>query len=88
MNGERLLQTVARSPRLAMGDASWQFQLTRGDYLRVLDRAAEWSIVGGTVYGAIIARAGEKVKSDQRLTFNVRHFRRVWPESGDIIQEP
>ncbi|MCH2660983.1 hypothetical protein MK163_11090 [bacterium] len=63
-------------------------ELNRGDCLRVLDRAAEWSIVGGTVYGAIIARAAEKVKVDKLLTFNVRHFRRVWPESGDIIQEP
>ena len=45
-------------------------ELTRGDYLRVLDRAAE------------------KVKVDKLLTFNVRHFRRVWSESGDIIQEP
>ena len=63
-------------------------ELTRGDYLRVLDRAAEWSIVGGTVYGAISARAAEKVKVDKLLTFNVRHFRRGWPESGDIIQEP
>ena len=32
--------------------------------------------------------SSEKVKVDKRLTFNVRHFRRVWPESGDIIQEP
>ena len=71
-----------------VGTAFRVVELNRGDYLRVLDRAAEWSIVGGTVYGAIIARAAEKVKSDQRLTFNVRHFRRVWPESGDIIQEP
>jgi predicted nucleic acid-binding protein len=44
--------------------------------------------VGGAVYDAIIARAAEKVKVDKLLTFNVRHFRRVWPESGDIIQEP
>jgi len=71
-----------------VGTAFRVVELNRGDCLRVLDRAAKWSIVGGTVYGAIIARAAEKVKVDQRLTFNVRHFRRVWPKSGDIIQEP
>ena len=32
--------------------------------------------------------AAEKVKVDKLLTFNVRHFRWVWPEGGDIIQEP
>ena len=74
--------------RDTVGTAIRVVELNRGDYLRVLDRAAEWSIVGGTVYGAIIARAAEKVKVDKLLTFNVRHFRRVWPESGDIIQEP
>jgi predicted nucleic acid-binding protein len=63
-------------------------ELTRSDYLRVIDRAADLNIVGGTIYDALVTRAAEKVKVDKLLTFNVRHFRWVWPEGGDIIQEP
>lgn len=63
-------------------------ELTRSDYLRVLARAADLNIVGGTVYDALVARAAQKIKVDKLLTFNVKHFRWVWPEGGDIIQEP
>ena len=61
---------------------------TRSDYQRTLDRAAELHITGGTIYDALIARTAEKLKVDVLLTFNVRHFRRVWPQGIDIIQEP
>jgi len=63
-------------------------ELTRSDYLRVLEQAAELNIVGGMIYDALIARAAEKLKVDKLLTFNVRHFRRVWPQGSGIIQEP
>lgn len=93
------LTNLPLSPRIAPGMARRLIrdnveavarivELTRSDYLRILDRAAELNIVGGTVYDALAARAAEKLKVDKLLTFNVRHFRRVWPEGGDIIQEP
>ena len=63
-------------------------ELTRSDYSRVLGRAAELNVVGGTIYDALVARAAEKLKVDKLLTFNVKHFRWVWPEGSDIIQEP
>ncbi|MFW6163464.1 MAG: type II toxin-antitoxin system VapC family toxin [Planctomycetota bacterium] len=62
--------------------------LTVDDYRRALQRMAELGLPGGVVYDALIARAAQKIDAEALLTFNVRHFRRVWPEGHDRILAP
>jgi predicted nucleic acid-binding protein len=58
------------------------------DYRLTLGRMALLGIGGGAIFDALIARAAEKARADRLLTFDVAHFRRVWPEGADIIASP
>jgi predicted nucleic acid-binding protein len=62
--------------------------LTADDYHHALQRMAELDLPGGVVYDALIARAAEKIDAEALVTFNVGHFRRVWPEGHDRILAP
>ncbi len=62
--------------------------LTAEDYHRTIGRVAELGLGGGVVYDALIACAAEKIDAEALVTFNVKHFRRVWPEGQDRIVEP
>lgn len=63
-------------------------ELTREDYLAVLQPASDLGLTGGAVYDALIARAVQKAGVKRVLTFNVDHFRRLWPEGGVRIVSP
>lgn len=62
--------------------------LTSAEYSDVLKRLSESSLSGGIVYDALIARAAQKAKVKRLMTFNIDHFKRVWPKGESIIQIP
>lgn len=51
--------------------------LSAQDYQSTLSRMANSGLSGGTVYDALILRAGEKAKVDEVLTLNPTDFRRI-----------
>ena len=63
-------------------------QITEKDYQHVLNNMAELDLSGGSIYDALVARIAERLKVDKLLTFNLRDFRRVWPDGHQIVQEP
>ncbi|HUT32572.1 MAG TPA: PIN domain-containing protein [Planctomycetota bacterium] len=62
--------------------------LTEADYRQAIQRVAELGLPGGFVYDALIACVAARLKVDGLVTFNVRHFQRVWPEGHDRIIVP
>jgi len=77
--------------RLILEDIIPNFQtivLDQNDYLTVLHILATNNIEGGATYDALIAHAAYKAQADKLLTFNVKHFKRVYPAIAHIIEEP
>ena len=62
--------------------------LTASDYRRTVQRMAEMGLAGGVIHDALIACAAEKIQAEGLVTFNVSHFRRIWPEGHDRIISP
>ncbi len=63
-------------------------ELTEADYRQTIQRVADLGLVGGLVYDALIACVAERLSVDGLVTFNIRHFHRVWPEGHDRIISP
>lgn len=55
------------------------------DYHETIDRAGELGLESGQIYDALTAQAGMKRGVDFLCTYNVRHFRRIWPEDRIIV---
>jgi predicted nucleic acid-binding protein len=62
--------------------------LTKDDYIQVLRDIAKEGILGGTTYDALIVYAGIKAQVDHIITFNEKHFRRVYPAFAHKIIIP
>jgi hypothetical protein len=62
--------------------------LSATDYLETLQRVSELGLSGGIVYDALLARAAEVSGAERLLTFNRKHFERVWPEGQDRLLSP
>ena len=62
--------------------------LSAPDYLETLQRVSELGLSGGIVYDALLARAAEISGAERLLTFNRKHFERVWPEGRDRLLSP
>ena len=62
--------------------------LSKSDYLNTLKEAAKTGLIGGSIYDALIVTAAKKANVDRILTFNIRHFQRVWPEGIEKISAP
>lgn len=62
--------------------------LESGEYLKVIRRAAENGIVGGTIYDALLAGCAVKAKAETIYTWNERHFRLVAPEIAFRVATP
>jgi hypothetical protein len=58
------------------------------EYKKILDRMYEMNFSGGIVYDAIIVQVAEKETIDHLLTFNEKHFLRIWPEGIKKIKVP
>ena len=92
------LTNLPVSPRIQAGVA-WQLirentakaqivPLTEADYRQAIQRVAYLGLPGGVVYHALIACVAARLNVDGLVTFNVSHFRRVWPEGHDRIISP
>jgi predicted nucleic acid-binding protein len=62
--------------------------LNRDEYHAIIRHLAKTGIVGGTVYDAVIIAAGIKASVDHLLSFNAKHFRRVYPSVAHKIIVP
>lgn len=62
--------------------------LTGEDYWAVIAAVAVLDIPGGAVFDALIVQAARRAAIERIFTFNVDHFRRVWPEGGSKIVCP
>lgn len=63
-------------------------KLTKDDYQTVLHILAANNIDGGATYDALICHAAFKSQVDKLYTFNVKHFKRVYPPISHIVEEP
>jgi predicted nucleic acid-binding protein len=62
--------------------------LSTNDYLNVLKSIADRQLTGGTVFDALIIEVAKISKVDRIVTFNLKHFLKVWPEGASIILSP
>jgi predicted nucleic acid-binding protein len=77
--------------KLILEDILPHFQiiaLDQNDYRSVLHILAINNIEGGATYDALIAHAAFKAQAEKLLTFNAKHFKRVYPAIAHIIEEP
>ncbi len=63
-------------------------EVTEADYRQTLQRVADLGLPGAVIYDALIATVAARLNVDGLVTFNVRHFQRVWPEGRDRIMAP
>jgi len=63
-------------------------ELTEADYRQTIQRVSDMGLTGGIVYDALIACVAGRLNVDRLVTFNLSHFRRVWPEGHDRIISP
>jgi len=62
--------------------------LAPDDYWAVIKRLAANGMSGGVVYDALGVKAAQLARADRLLAFNLKHFRRLWPEGQDKIISP
>lgn len=62
--------------------------LTASEYREVIERTADYGLVGGIIFDAIISRVAEKMNVDKLLTYNTRDFERLLPQKKGIILKP
>lgn len=62
--------------------------LSVADYREVIENQARQNLPGGLVYDAVIAKAAELGGADYLATFNLAHFRRVWPSRAGQVLTP
>ena len=58
------------------------------EYVAVIKQLALHEIGGGIVYDALGVKAAQLAQADRLLTFNLKHFRRLWPGGHDKIISP
>ena len=62
--------------------------LAPNDYWTVIEQLATNGLSGGIVYDALGVKAAQLVQADRLLTFNLKHFRRLWPQGIDKVISP
>lgn len=94
-----VLTRLPLKPRIIPGTA-WQFletnvlptarvvALTADDHLDLLSSLAVAGTGGGMVYDALLVKAAELAEVDVLLTFNLKHFQRLWPAHADKVNSP
>ena len=58
------------------------------EYYAVLEAAAAASIIGGTVYDALLAQCAVKAEAEIIWTWNVKHFQQISPEIAQRVRMP
>jgi predicted nucleic acid-binding protein len=94
-----VLTTLPVKPRISP-NVSWRLlheniedvaktvSLSSIEYKAVIKRASELGLSGGIIYDALIAKVAEKSKTERILTFNLKHFGRVWEGKKEALVEP
>ena len=62
--------------------------LTDEEYFRCLERNAALSIVGGTIYDALLAECALKARAESIFTWNLRHYQLLGPEVSKRLRTP
>ena len=62
--------------------------LVADDYWTVLKQLAADGLGGGIVYDALGIKAAQLAQADRLLTFNLKHFRQLWPQGHEKIISP
>jgi hypothetical protein len=93
-----VLTRLPRSPRVSAAEALRLIQenvapltivtLSAQDYCKLIEELAQAGVVGGAVYDAVIAKAGQLAKVDFLVTLNVTHFENVWPGQASQVVSP
>ena len=94
-----VLTTLPVKPRISP-NVSWRLlqeniecvaktvSLSSIEYKATIKKASESGLSGGIIYDALIAKVAEKSKAERILTFNLKHFRRVWEGKKEALVEP
>jgi predicted nucleic acid-binding protein len=94
-----VLTTLPVKPRISP-NVSWRLlheniegvaktvSLSSTEYKATIKKASELGLSGGIIYDALIAKVAEKAKVERLLTFNLKHFRRVWEGRKEALVEP
>lgn len=80
-----------RHPQAFLEDTLKHFEIIElgaSDYNAVIARVSNLNLVGGAIFDALIAQAALKVKADQLLTFNAKHFSRLGEDVAGIVVTP
>ncbi|MCW5852265.1 MAG: PIN domain-containing protein [Anaerolineae bacterium] len=80
--------TVRQLVRLNIRDVLEVVFLSDDDYVTVIEHLSHNNITGGATYDALIVFAAIKAGADQIVTYNLRHFRRVFPAYAHLITAP
>lgn len=62
--------------------------LDRADYFAAVDNVITRDLRSGVIYDALHVQAAKKVNADQLLTYNLKHFERLWPDHNGVIRSP
>jgi len=94
-----VLSTLPLKPRIS-ASVAWRLikeniesigkvtSLSPAEYSSTIKKLSERGLSGGIIYDALIAKVAQKAKVARLLTLNVDHFKRVWPDSENIIIAP
>lgn len=94
-----VLTTLPLSPRIAppaaariirenLEEQAETVPVSAADYRDVVRHLGDAGLAGGIVYDALVLRAAITAGAAVLLTFNLKDFRRVWPDSGIRVEEP
>ncbi len=81
-------ESIAEQIKEAIAQNFEVITLNSDKYISIIKHLAQTGLAGGIVYDAIIVFAGIKAKVDHILSFNAKHFRRVYPSFADKIIVP
>ena len=54
--------------------------LDADEYITALQAASAAGALGGAIYDALIASCALKAQAEALFTWNLRHYRRLWPD--------
>jgi len=94
-----ILTTLPLKPRISTSIA-WRLisenieskakivSLSPTEYSSIIKKLSDKGLSGGIVYDALIVGVAQKSKVERILTFNRKHFRKVWQDSEKTLFEP
>lgn len=62
--------------------------LNAGEYWKAIEESAEFGVVGGNIYDALLAHCALKAKADIIYTWNLGHFQQLGSEVTKRLRTP